>query len=295
MKIEYNKDMKIKGHPYHMVEPSPWPIFLSMSILCTTVGAVCYMHRVEGGGKCLVFGLILVIMCLTNWWIDIIIEATYLGEHTLAVQKGIKLGMKLFIVSEVMFFFSFFWAFFHSALEPSIWIDCCWPPRGIPVINTWRFPLLNTGILLTSGVSITWAHLALRSGDRKETFYGMLCTLGLAIDFTYIQFREYANANFYISDGIYGSCFYMTTGFHGFHVIIGTVFIAVCLIRHLMKHFSPRRHLGFECAIWYWHFVDVVWVFLFIFVYWWGNSTSRQPPEHGSLWGVYQSSAVVGF
>jgi heme/copper-type cytochrome/quinol oxidase subunit 3 len=198
---------------------------------------------------------------------DIINEATYRGLHTIKVQRNIALGFKLFIVTEVMFFFGFFWAYFYFALDPSVWIDCAWPPKGIPIIDPLRFPLLNSMILVTSGMTITVAHLALKAGDRDESLFYMGLTLLLGSGFTAIQVMEYAKANFFIPDGIYGSCFYMLTGFHGLHVIIGSIFIFVCFIRNYLWHFTYRRHLGFLCAIWYWHFVDVVWLFLYGFVY----------------------------
>jgi heme/copper-type cytochrome/quinol oxidase subunit 3 len=261
------KGPRIVGHPYHMVEPSPWPILMSVSILCAAVGAVCYMHREPGGGSLLLYGLGLIGYCMTCWFMDIINESTYRGLHTIKVQRNIALGFKLFIISEVMFFFGFFWAYFYFALDPPVWIDCTWPPKGIPIINPLKFPLLNTMILVTSGVTITVAHLALRLGRRQESLKQIALTLALGVCFTGIQVMEYAKANFFISDGIYGSCFYMLTGFHGLHVIIGSIFIAVCWVRHYLWHFTARRHLGFLCAIWYWHFVDVVWIFLYIFVY----------------------------
>jgi heme/copper-type cytochrome/quinol oxidase subunit 3 len=265
------KGKKLKGHPWHIVEPSPWPLLVSLSVLCTMVGAVCYMHREPGGGRLLLSGIGLISYCLVCWFMDIINEATYRGFHTLKVQRGIALGMKLFIASEVMFFFGFFWAFFYFSIDPSIWVDCSWPPKGIPVINPLRFPLINTLLLLTSGMTLTISHLSLKIGDRGASIKALVVTLVLGLNFTLIQIMEYAKANFFISDGIYGSCFYMLTGFHGLHVIIGSIFLIVCLIRNCLWHFTFRRHLGFVCAIWYWHFVDVVWIFLYIFVYGFGS------------------------
>lgn len=269
-KVPVKKPIKRKGHPFHIVEPSPWPILTSMSVLCITVGAVCYMHREPHGGELLLVGLFLLCGCLAGWFSDIINEATYRGMHTLKVQRGIAIGMKLFIVSEVMFFVGFFWAYFYFALDPSIWTDCTWPPRGIPIINPFRFPLVNTFLLLTSGAMLTVSHLSLKTGDRTESLRYLKWTLLLGANFTLIQVMEYAKANFFISDGIYGSCFYMLTGFHGLHVIVGTIFLCVCYIRNYLWHFTYRRHLGFVCAIWYWHFVDVVWIFLYVFVYLYG-------------------------
>jgi cytochrome c oxidase subunit 3 len=179
--------------------------------------------------------------------------------------------MLLFILSEIMFFFSFFWAFFHVSINPSVAIGGVWPPAGLTVISPWGVPLLNTIILLSSGASITWAHHSLLSGDKKDTSLALVLTVLLAIIFTGLQAFEYLSSPFYISDGVYGSTFYMTTGFHGFHVLIGTCFLIVCFVRLYYDHFTTESHIGFECAAWYWHFVDVVWLFLFITIYWWGS------------------------
>ena len=182
------------------------------------------------------------------------------------------MGMILFILSEVMFFFGFFWAFFHSALAPTPEIGSVWPPQGIEVINAWGIPLLNTIILLTSGATITWAHHAIVAGNRRNAIIGFVLTLTLAVFFTMLQLFEYLEASFTISDSVYGSTFYMATGFHGIHVIVGTIFIAVAFVRLLQHHFTQEHHFGFEAAAWYWHFVDVVWLFLFVVIYWWGGN-----------------------
>ena len=179
--------------------------------------------------------------------------------------------MLLFIVSEIMFFFAFFWGFFHSSLNPSIAIGGVWPPSFMTILDPWKVPLLNTVILLTSGASITWAHHAIVLGDKFGALYSLFITVLLAIVFTGLQGFEYVTAPFTISDGVYGSTFYMATGFHGFHVFVGTCFIAVCAVRLYLNHFSREHHFGFEAAAWYWHFVDVVWLFLFVSIYWWGS------------------------
>ena len=188
------------------------------------------------------------------------------------VQNGLRYGMILFIVSEIMFFAAFFWAFFHSSLAPTVEIGAIWPPKGIEVLNPWDIPFLNTVILLSSGASVTWAHHAILAGNRKQAITGLFLTVLLATIFTGFQAYEYLEAPFTISDGIYGSTFYMATGFHGFHVIIGTLFLSVCLIRLIKHHFTPGHHFGFEAAAWYWHFVDVVWLFLFVCIYYWGGA-----------------------
>jgi cytochrome c oxidase subunit 3 len=236
-----------------------------------TIGGVGYFHYYSFGWTLLILGLISVITVLILWWRDVIREATYIGNHTEKVQLGLRFGMILFIVSEVMFFLAFFWAFFHSSLAPSVELGSLWPPRGIHPFNPFKVPLLNTIILLASGATITLAHNALLINDRKTTIIAFISTVILALLFTSLQVLEYVEAPFTIADSVYGSTFFMATGFHGFHVIIGTTFIVVCFIRFLGHQFSEKHHFGFEAAAWYWHFVDVVWLFLFITIYFWGG------------------------
>jgi len=205
------------------------------------------------------------------WFRDVIAESTYLGHHTLAVQNGINMGIALFIVSEVFFFLAIFWAYFHSALSPDVAIGLEWPPLGIQTINPFELPLLNTVLLLSSGLVVTYAHHSLIKGSRKDTLNALLFTILLAIIFTIFQGVEYTVSSFTISDGIYGSCFYFGTGFHGIHVIIGTIFLIVGLLRVWLYHSTDNHHLGLEGAILYWHFVDIVWIFLYIFIYYWGS------------------------
>lgn len=256
-------------HPYHLVTPSPWPLLASIGAFAITVGGVMYMHQFQFGGSLLMFGVVYATSIAAMWWRDVIREGTFEGAHTRKVQNGLKMGMVLFILSEVMFFFAFFWAYFHSSLAPAIEIGSIWPPQGIAVFNPWGIPLLNTFILLLSGLTITYAHHALTAGDRVYAKDGFAFTIILALLFTLLQVYEYRQAPFNISDGIYGSTFFMATGFHGFHVLIGTIFILVCFLRH---HQFTRTHMvGFESAAWYWHFVDVVWLFLFVTIYWWGS------------------------
>jgi cytochrome c oxidase subunit 3 len=256
-------------HSYHLVDPSPWPLVASLGAVMLTTGLVLYMHRFSGGWSLLMTGLFTIWFVMFTWWRDIVREATFEDQHTKTVQKGLRLGMLLFIVSEVMFFFAFFWAFFHSSIAPVYNIGSVWPPKAIVTINTYTIPLTNTFFLLTSGATVTWSHHALLSRAKKHTVIALVLTLVLATLFTLMQAFEYVNAPFNISDGVYGSCFYMSTGFHGFHVIIGTIALFVSLIRITLNHFTDKHHFGFESAIWYWHFVDVVWLFLFINVYWW--------------------------
>lgn len=211
------------------------------------------------------------IYVMSLWFRDIISEGTYLGDHTAAVQKGINLGVALFIVSEALFFLSIFWAYFHSSLAPTIEVGAHWPPMGVTSINPFELPALNTILLLGSGVSITYAHHSFIQGDRRGSLNGILVTVVLAVIFTLLQGTEYTVSSFTISDAIYGSSFYFGTGFHGLHVIIGTAFISVALWRVLSYHLTDHHHLGLESSILYWHFVDIVWLFLFISIYYWGS------------------------
>lgn len=261
----------IKRHPFHIVDPSPWPFFASLSVFSSVVGAVLYFHGYYSGETLLLSSLIFFVCVVFVWWNDIIDESTFQGCHTKKVQRGLRLGMVLFIVSEVMFFFSFFWAFFHSSIAPSVEIGCYWPPYGIKFFDTMGYPYLNTLILLTSGFSITWAHHSILHAKFNYTRIALIITILLAIFFTNLQELEYLESDFSIFDGIYGSVFFLITGFHGLHVIFGTIFIIVCYIRLCLCHFSAKRHLGLEMAIWYWHFVDVVWILVFFSIYWWGN------------------------
>nr|WDD39287.1 cytochrome c oxidase subunit 3 [Gomphonema parvulum] len=259
------------AHSYHLVDPSPWPLLASLGAFMLTSGLVLYMHKFIGGWQLLTTGFTLILYIMYTWWRDVVREATFEDQHSITVQKGLRLGMVLFIVSEIMFFFAFFWAFFHSSIAPTYNIGGVWPPKAITTINTFTIPLTNTFLLLTSGATVTWAHHALLARAKKHTLVALIFTILLATLFTCLQGLEYVNAPFNISDGVYGSCFYMATGFHGFHVFVGTVALIVSFIRIILNHFTNKHHFGFEAAIWYWHFVDVVWLFLFINVYWWSS------------------------
>lgn len=262
----------INRHPFHIVDPSPWPFFISVAVFLTVIGAVSYFHAFQSGLKTLIFGLFYLFTVMFCWWRDIIREATYQGHHTAKVVTGLKVGIALFIVSEVMFFFSFFWAFLHSSLAPSIEIGGSWPPIGYKILNPFGVPLLNTLILLTSGATVTFVHTRVLVASVDGATVWLVATIVLAVIFTLLQANEYVSAPFNIADGVYASTFYLATGFHGLHVIIGTIFLVVAAIRVWLGHFTVRHHVGFEAAAWYWHFVDVVWLFLFLLVYVWGSA-----------------------
>lgn len=263
--------MSYQRHNFHLVDPSPWPLIGGLSSFTLFNGAVLYFHSFSSGKFLLCLGLFSVVFTMFVWWRDVIREATFEGHHTKIVQRGLRFGVILFIVSEIMFFFAFFWAFFSSSLAPTIELGSVWPPEQIITFNAWDVPLLNTIILLSSGVTVTWAHHAIVVGARSDAIIALIWTVLLAIIFTGLQSFEYLEAAFSISDSVYGSTFYLATGFHGLHVIIGTLFLFVCLVRLVHFHFTTKHHLGFEAAAWYWHFVDVVWLFLFITIYWWGS------------------------
>lgn len=260
-----------QAHPFHLVSPSPWPLYTCISLLSLTTTGVLTMHGFHAADSIFLLALTSLVYSMSLWFRDVIVEGTYLGNHTLAVQRGLNMGVALFIVSEALFFLAIFWAFFHSALSPTIELGAQWPPSGIEAINPFELPLLNTVILLSSGVTVTYAHHSLIQGNRSGALYGLLFTVILAMIFTGFQGVEYSVSSFTISDGVFGSCFYFGTGFHGLHVMIGTAFLAMGLWRVLAYHSTENHHLGLESAILYWHFVDVVWLFLFISIYYWGS------------------------
>ena len=254
--------------PFHLVDISPWPITTAIRAFTIAIGLAAWFHNYS---TCyLALGLLIMALSLFQWWRDVSREATFLGAHTSYVANGLRWGIVLFILSEICFFFAFFWAFFHRRLAPTPELGCCWPPIGITPINPFRIPLLNTAVLLASGVTVTWAHHRLIEGSRLNSIQALSLTIALGIYFTFLQVGEYIDAPFTIADGIYGTTFFVSTGFHGLHVIIGTTFLFICLIRIILWHFSSRHHFGFEAAAWYWHFVDVVWICLYLCIYWWG-------------------------
>nr|UYG49239.1 cytochrome c oxidase subunit 3 [Abscondita chinensis] len=258
-----------KNHTYHLVEVSPWPILGAFGTMIMLTGIIKWFHLYES--NLMFIGMMCTILVMYQWWRDTTREGTFQGLHTLKVVKGLRWGMILFITSEVLFFMSFFWSFFHSSLSPAIEIGMMWPPKSIIPFNPIQIPLLNTTILISSGVTVTWAHHSLMENNYKQAIYSLILTIFLGFYFSILQAYEYMESSFTISDSVYGSSFFMATGFHGIHVIIGTTFLTVCLYRQMKNHFSMNHHFGFEAAAWYWHFVDVVWLFLYISIYWWGS------------------------
>nr|UGS80352.1 cytochrome c oxidase subunit III [Kaestneriella sp. KaspPE] len=258
-----------QNHPYHLVNVSPWPLVGAIAALFMTLGMIQWFHT--NLNTLMNIGLIVMLLTMYQWWRDVTRESTFQGNHSFKVSKGMRWGMILFITSEVFFFVSFFWAFFHSSLAPNIELGLTWPPKGVIPFNPMHIPLLNTLILLSSGASITWAHLSLLKNNNTQTTLALILTIILGLYFTILQAYEYLEAPFTIADSVYGTTFYMATGFHGLHVIIGTLFIIFMLLRQISNHFSSNHHFGFEASAWYWHFVDVVWLFLYISIYWWGN------------------------
>ncbi len=268
--------------PYHLVDPSPWPIIGALGGGLFLAGIVFAAHY--GNYWVMGAGGAIIAFVMFNWWRDVLRESRTPGLHSPIVQLGLRYGMTLFIASEVMFFVGFFWAFFHYALYPSHVLhpsdvtaaaNAVWPPPGIETFDPFKIPFLNTMILLLSGCTVTWAHHSLIEGDRRHMIMGLGITILLGMCFTSLQVVEYSNAPFHFAGGgIYPSVFFLATGFHGFHVLVGTSFLIVCWLRARAGQFTPERHFGFEAAAWYWHFVDVVWLFLFVFIYVWGSGVT---------------------
>ncbi|MEM6487099.1 MAG: cytochrome c oxidase subunit 3 [Pseudomonadota bacterium] len=271
-----------KNHQYHILPPSPWPFYSAVAAFVMLVGCILGMKGdAAADWSVAVVGFAAVVFVAYGWWRDVVRESRA-GDHTPVVQIGLRYGVILFIISEVMFFVAWFWSFFKHAifpvpdiegqLQPTVELPVgMWPPEGIETFNPWDLPFMNTVILLLSGCTVTWAHHALIENKRKDLVLGLTVTVGLGAIFTIFQAYEYNHATFAFSDGIYAANFYMATGFHGFHVLVGTIFLAVCLFRARSGQFTPEKHLGFEAAAWYWHFVDVVWLFLFAGIYVWGR------------------------
>ncbi len=269
---EATVDTKSDGvpHPYHLVNPSAWPILGAAAGGVLATGAILYMHY--DTVWLMLVGFIAVFAVMYGWWRDVVLESVREKAHTSIVKIGLRYGMMLFIASEVMFFVAFFWAYFNAALFPTEATGFQWPPVGIEAIPTFDLPLLMTLVLLLSGTTVTWAHHEILHGNNKDASTALGITVLLGVFFTAIQLYEYGHVHFGFTDGIFPSTFFMATGFHGFHVLIGTIFLFICWLRTRSGHFNAKSHYGFEAASWYWHFVDVVWLFLFVAVYWWGGA-----------------------
>nr|QLY90128.1 cytochrome c oxidase subunit III [Athripsodes aterrimus] len=257
------------NHPFHLVDYSPWPLMSSLSTMLIMASIIKWFHSFSMNMFLISFPLTL--LCMYQWWRDIHRESSFQGLHSMEVTMNMKWGMILFIISEIFFFISFFWSFFHSYLSPSMEMGTLWPPKGIYPFNAFQIPLLNTIILLTSGIAVTWSHHSIIKNNYSQGFNSLFICILLGIYFSLLQLYEYIEAPFSLSDSIYGSTFFVATGFHGLHVIIGTLFLTVSLIRFNKNTFSLYHHFGFEAAAWYWHFVDIVWLFLYTFLYWWSS------------------------
>jgi cytochrome c oxidase subunit III len=265
------------NHDYHLVNPSPWPAVGALSAFITAVGAILWFHDIIPPWLMLV-GFVGILYTMYAWWSDVIREGKQ-GDHTPVVMMHHRYGMILFIASEVMFFVAWFWAYFDGffnfdaaeQLARVAWSGGHWPPTGVELFDPFHLPLFNTLLLLTSGTTVTWAHHALLHNDRKGLVWGLAITIALGVLFTIVQIIEYSQAGFQFTNNLYGATFFMATGFHGFHVLVGSIFLIVCLVRAVRGSFTPQHHLGFEFAAWYWHFVDVVWLFLFASIYVWGS------------------------
>ena len=262
-----NQIMTTTNHPFHIVTIRPWPLLTSIRIINTFIRSILliYIKTIS----LLFIRLITLIICLFQWWRDVIRERTFQGFHSFIVTKLIKIRIILFIISELIFFVAFFWTYFHRSISPRIEIGINWPPTSIDQFNPYNIPLLNSIILISSGITITWRHYSILRNKVIETKIRFIITIILGIYFTILQVFEYIEAPFCFNDRIYGSIFFITTGFHGIHVNIGLVFLSVCFIRITKNHFSKIHHLNFETASWYWHFVDIIWLFLYITIYWW--------------------------
>ena len=260
-----------QAHPYHLVDVSPWPILMSLSVYAFAIALVSWLTHFPVNSIHTVLASILLIAVL--WWRDVLREAKG-GYHTVIVQRGILIGFLLFLLSEIMLFFSFIWAYLHSSLSPAIELGSVWPPVGIEAINPWNLPLVGTTLLLASGFVLTLSHHALIRGRKNLTLITLFLTIVLGAGFVYLQYTEYVFSSYTIADSVYGTCFYMLTGLHGLHVIAGVTFLTVCFFRLYVDSFTTEHHLGFLFAIWYWHLVDVVWLIVYLLAYVWGGSST---------------------
>nr|AZL93157.1 cytochrome c oxidase subunit 3 [Cleptes metallicorpus] len=260
--------MNKSNHHFHLTTLSPWPLMTALSLSMMLMSTIS-LFNFNPNYSILLSTFLLLTMSLFQWWRDIIRESTFLGDHTMKIYYMLKMGMILFIISEIMFFISFFWSYFHMSLSPNIEVGMNWPPKYITPFNPFNIPLLNTIILISSGLSITWCHQSILLNFHKNSIISLTITIILGIYFSFLQKMEYWEAPFCLSDSSYGSIFFMATGFHGMHIIIGTIFLLTALARIYSKQMSKIHHFNFESSCWYWHFVDVVWLFLYMSIYWW--------------------------
>lgn len=263
--------VSIPLHPFHITASSPWPLLTSAAVLAILSSAALWFNSIENSGILLLLGLASVVSASCLWFKDVVTEATHLGLHTRVVQQCLSLGVSLFIVTEAMLFISVFWAYFHSSLSPTVELGTQWCPAGLVPLSPLTVPLLNTLLLVSSGATVTYGHHAIFLADRRGALLGIFSTVVLAAIFTSLQYFEYDVAGFSLSDGAFGSAFYFSTGLHGLHVLVGTLFLSAALVRLASYHFTQSHHMGLESAILYWHFVDIVWLFLYVTVYWWGS------------------------
>nr|ALO64794.1 cytochrome c oxidase subunit III [Nomada flava] len=259
--------MMISNHPFHLVTLSPWPLFMSLSLMNFLLSVIMWMYMMNY--LLMIYNFLIMILCMFEWWRDVIRESTFQGMHTNMVIMFLKFSMILFIISELFFFISFFWTYFHMSISPDMEIGQLWPPKMINYFNPYDIPLLNSIILISSGLTVTWSHHSLLNNNYNNTLISLFLTIMLGFYFSMLQLFEYLESSFCLNDSIYGSIFFMSTGFHGLHIIIGTSMLLIVFIRLIKKHFSPIHNFNFEASLWYWHFVDVIWLFLYIFIYWW--------------------------
>nr|AJT35529.1 cytochrome c oxidase subunit III [Phrixothrix hirtus] len=258
-----------KNNTFHLVHPSPWPLMLDLMVLSLSMGATNYFHNYDN--NLLLFSLLNLIFIMKFDDVMLFEKEHFKSHHTLKTSMNMRMGMLLFITSEVFLFISLFWSFFFSSLSPNIELGMNWPPKEILTFNPMQIPLLNTLILVSSGITVTWSHYMMNMNNYSQTLISLAITIFLGFYFSILQMFEYMEAKFTMTDSVLGSTFYFATGMHGMHVLIGNLFLLTCLIRQMKNHFSMTHNVGFESAIWYWHFVDVVWLFLYISIYWWGS------------------------
>lgn len=265
-----NNRQNLQLFPFHLVAASPWPIAISVALMSLALTLGLTMHNYISNLNWLYLALIMTIASIGLWLRDVVIEGTYLGDHTIAVRKGLNIGFMLFVLSEILIFASLFWAYFHSACGPTIELGCSWPPAGITSIKPTELPLLNTIILLASGATVTWSHHSIVNNDRKGTLISLFITTLLIVIFVLFQVLEYTFAEFTIADSVYGSVFYTATGLHFIHMVMLAIMLAICHIRMYFYHFTTNHHVNLETTILYLHVLDIIWLFLYIVFYWWG-------------------------